>query len=186
MSIVDPGRLEVAMFIAMARTVGHREYRKFVDSMGLWGGESVMDFGSGPGVIAGMIAERLAQDGGRVTCVDISKTWIEVAKRRLGKYSNIVYMLGDIRTMPIPKETFDVIGVHYVLHDVDAEIRPGVVAALARALKPDGRVLIDEPARSNHSMPQEEVRRLLGEVGLIEVHSKKTWLFYLGEFRKKD
>ncbi len=186
MSIIDPSRLEVAMFTAMARTVGHREYRKFVDSLGLRGSERVMDFGSGPGVIAGLIAERLTHDGGSVLCVDISKTWIEVAKRRLGKYSNIEYMLGDIRTMQIPEASFDVIGVHYVLHDVDAKIRPGVVAALARALKSNGRIMIDEPARSGHSMPQEEVRRLLGEAGLKEVKSKMNWLSYLGEFREQD
>jgi ubiquinone/menaquinone biosynthesis C-methylase UbiE len=184
MSIVNPNRLEVALYVAFARTFGRSEYTRFIDGMGLKGKERVMDFGSGPGVMAGMLAQRLEGSGGTVTCVDISKKWIEVAKRRLSGFRNVEFMLGDIRTMPVPEESFDVISIHYVIHDVDASMRPGVVAALARALKPGGRILVDEPRKTGHSLPQPEVKKLFMEVGMKEVDSKFTRLSYIGKFEK--
>ncbi len=186
MSIVDPGRLEIAMFVAFARTIGRRGYRRFVESMNLHGDEKVMDFGSGPGVMAEMIAERLHGPGGRLTCVDISEKWIAVAKRRLADHDNIDFVLGDIRTNAIPESQFDVIGMHLVIHDVEPQMRPGVVSALARALKDDGRVIVEDPARTSHSMPIEEIRRLFQEAGMIEVQAKRTWITYHGEFKKKN
>lgn len=184
MSIVNPGKLEILLYIGMARTIGHPEFKKFVEGLRIRGAERVMDFGSGPGVIAGMIAKRLASGGGTLACVDISETWIRVAKRRLREYSNIEYMLGDIRTMGIPEGTFDIIAVHYVIHDVDERFRPGVVAALSRALKPDGRIVVDEPRMRGHSLHPDELRRLMADAGLTEVESKKTTLSYVVEFKR--
>jgi ubiquinone/menaquinone biosynthesis C-methylase UbiE len=184
MSIVNPGKAEVVMFIAMAKTIARSEYRKFVESMDLKGGESVMDFGSGPGVMAEMIAKRLGA-GGNVTCVDISETWIGVAKRRLRELQNVKFALGDIRTMPIPPESFDVIGIHYVVHDIDPGMRQEVVNALGRALKRDGRIVVDEPRVMKHSMPPEEVKRLFAEAGMTEFSSRTNWMSYIGQFRKK-
>ena len=185
MSIVNPGRFEIAMFVAFARTIGRRGYRRFVDSMALRGNEKVMDFGSGPGVMAEMIAQRLNGQGGRLTCVDISEKWIAVAKRRLTGYKNVDFVLGDIRTIAIPESSFDIIGMHLVLHDVEPQMRPGVVSALANALKQDGRIIVAEPERTSHSMPIQEIRRLFEENGMVEVRTKRTWITYYFEFKKK-
>lgn len=48
------------------------------------------------------IAPRLIHGGGRLTCVDISKKWMDVSRWRLGKYPNADFKLGDIATLDIP------------------------------------------------------------------------------------
>ena len=184
MSIVDPGRAEIALFVAYGRIFARRSYRRFVDSLRLRGDETVMEFGSGPGVMAKLIADRLAPRGGTLACVDISQKWIEVAKKNLRGYSNASFLLGDIRSLPVPDSSFDVIAVHLVLHDVNPQMRPGAVAALARVLRQDGRIVIEDPARTSHSMPVSEIRRLFAEAGMNEVDSWRTWSLFHAEYRK--
>lgn len=75
----EPGIIEVFLTVVLGTLFGSM-YREYVDRLGLKGSEHVLDFGSGSGNLALFIALRLTQGGGRLTCVDISKKSMDVAR----------------------------------------------------------------------------------------------------------
>jgi ubiquinone/menaquinone biosynthesis C-methylase UbiE len=144
-------------------------YRRYVDGMGLRGDEHVLDFGSGSGAAARHLAKRLEAGGGRLTCVDISPGWQRVVRKTLSKYGCVAFELGDIRELDLPVESYDVVLVHWMLHDVPAADRPSVLARLRGLLHPGGQLFIREPTREGEGLPAEGWRGLLDDAGLTEV-----------------
>ena len=71
------------------------------------------------------------------------------------------YLLGDITTMELEENEYDVILIHFVLHDIDEDIRPAIIKKLVSVLKPGGRLIIREPTSKSHGMPAEEVQNLM-------------------------
>ena len=69
----------------------------FVESIGLKGDEKVLDFGAGWGENTRYISQRLKGDG-RVTALDVSKQWQDVAKKRLVRYHNVDLVNADVRS----------------------------------------------------------------------------------------
>ena len=96
-----------------------RPYKRYVDSFGLAGNEVVLDYGSGSGRISRHIAERLLSGEGHMTCVDVSKVWMETIQKRLKKYPNVDYKLGDLAACDITDSAYDFVVVHFVLHHVE-------------------------------------------------------------------
>jgi SAM-dependent methyltransferase len=76
-------------------------YNPYFKTFGLKGNESVLDFGCGGGVGSQCLAN-LLDKGGHLTCIDVSRYWIERARKRLDKYSNVECKSGDIRELDIP------------------------------------------------------------------------------------
>ena len=60
---------------------GRFMYYPYYRQFNLKGSEIVLDFGCGGGVGSKCLAKLLNKDG-RITCVDTSKYWIEIAKKR--------------------------------------------------------------------------------------------------------
>jgi len=160
--------------------VNSRSYKRYVESFGLTGSEWVLDYGSGSGRIARHIAERLAPEGGHLTCVDVSTVWMDVVKKRLKQYSNVDFKLGDIASLDIPDDAYDVVVVHFVLHHVDADVRQKNVSILSQKLKKGGRLFIRDPIREEHGTPAHEIRQLMANAGLHEreFHMEKS--FHMG------
>jgi ubiquinone/menaquinone biosynthesis C-methylase UbiE len=144
-----------------------------------------MDFGCGGGVESRFILEHL-EDGGHLTCIELSHYWIERAKKRLGKYPNADFIEGDIRNLDIPDNSFDVIFTIHVIHDIPPDERQSTVDALVRKLKPGCPFYIWEPTKVSHGMTAEEIETLLLNAGLEEQTHKKTKPFYKGKFRKNN
>jgi ubiquinone/menaquinone biosynthesis C-methylase UbiE len=107
--------------------------------------------------------------GGRLTCVDISKVWLEVAQKRLRKYPNVELKLGDITTLDIPDSSQDAVFISFMLHEVPAEQRPAEVRCTVDKLMPGGKLFIREPLRF---ISQEEIRKLMRQNGLVETSAK--------------
>ncbi|MFA4824695.1 MAG: class I SAM-dependent methyltransferase [Methanoregula sp.] len=152
----------------------------YVKRLGLYGSERVLEFGSGGGCLSRALARTLNPEGA-LSCVEISPYWVEKAKRRLKDCTNIEYLQGDITRMPIPENHFDAVIIHFVLHDVEPAARIDVVSALAKCLRPEGTVFIREPAKPEHGMPLSEIRALMQDAGLREIHAgctrswRRTW-----------
>lgn len=149
-------------------------YKSIADSMGLSGGEKVLDFGCGSGAPDIYIADTLSRSSGSLTCMDISPLWQRVARLRLAAYTNVEYICGDITSLPIKENSYDVILVNYVIHGIDKSLWPGIGKALARVLKPGGRLHINEPDEEGHSMSMDEIRVLMTGSGLKEVSLVRT------------
>ena len=158
-----------------------RPYKRYVDSFDLTGNEVVLDYGSGSGRISRHIAERLLSGKGHLTCVDVSKVWIETIQKRLKKYPNVDYTLGDIAALDIADNAYDIVVVHFVLHHVEKDQRQEKVDILARKLKPHGRLFIREPTREQHGTPAVEIRALMSTAGLHERESRMSRSLIMGE-----
>lgn len=140
---------------------------KYVKTLGLTGSERVLEFGSGGGCLSRVLAGTLSPEGS-LSCVEISPYWVEKAQRRLKDFTNIEFLLGDITHMTIPENHFDIVIIHFVLHDVEPSARIDVISALVRGLRPEGTVFIHEPAKPEHGMPLSEIRALMRNAGLRE------------------
>jgi ubiquinone/menaquinone biosynthesis C-methylase UbiE len=160
----EPPSLEVALTLGLGLTVLSPYYRGFVRKLNLRGDERVLDYGSGAGILSRHIAARLRRGGGHLDCVDISHGWMRVIQRTLRRYHNVNYHLGPITQLDLPDNAYDVVVIHFVLHEVSPAQRPAVIKALARCLKPDGYIALREP--QGEGLTSAELRRLTGEVGL--------------------
>ncbi len=87
----------------------------------------------------------LARRRGHLTCVDISRVWMDTARKRLKKYPNVDFKLGDVSDLDIEDGAYDVVVIHFVLHHVDKNVRAENVSSLPHKLKEGGRLFISEP-----------------------------------------
>ncbi|HUX06915.1 MAG TPA: class I SAM-dependent methyltransferase [Acidobacteriota bacterium] len=165
-------------------------YKKFADTFDLKGSEKVLDFGGGTGALSRHVAERL-RDGGSVVVLDASVGWIETGAKRLRRYRNIEFIAGDQNTLSQMKAGFDVITIHFMLHDIDKAQRQEAVNALSEALKPGGVLYIREPTSGRHGMQAAEIIDLMASADLRKTASSegRAFLlgrFFIGEFRKNQ
>lgn len=165
--VPDPGRFEVVLTRVMLHGVMSGAYRRWVASLGLRGDERVLDFGSGSGALARHLVPLLESRGGHLTCADISPAWQAALRETLAGH-DATYVLGDIRRLALPAASFDVVVVHWMLHDVPAGDRPAIVVELARLVRPGGRLATREPTRPGVGIAPAELRDLLQAAGLQE------------------
>jgi ubiquinone/menaquinone biosynthesis C-methylase UbiE len=152
---------------------------------GFEGDEDVLDFGcgGGGGVSTRSIAAELTR-GGSVTGVDISSYFTERARKRVAPYPSARILQGEITRLELPRESFDLISIVHVIHDIPRARRSSTVRALGVLLKPNGRLWIWEPTRPSHGMPAGEVRGLMEEAGLREVAAQVEGNAFKGVFVK--
>jgi ubiquinone/menaquinone biosynthesis C-methylase UbiE len=183
MSITDPSRVEVASHLIFSRLFRKHIYHRFVTEMNLEGDENVLDFGAGWGDGAFYIANQLNR-GGRVTLLDVSTTWQRVARKRLRRFTNMDFVNSNIFSCGLPDESYDLIVIHYVLHDIDSSERQATIQELARKLKPHGSIWLREPTKKPHGMSVEEIRRLLSRAYLKEISSTIRKSQYVAQLEK--
>lgn len=161
MSITEPSKASILghEFFWLKLMKGY--YRNFVESFDLKGNEKVLDFGCGPGAASKFIAQILENEGGELTCLDLSKIWIDRAKKHLSRFSNVEYYVEDIRKWKEKNDYFDVVAIHFMLHDIDKSERLEVVRALAEKMKTGAKLFIREPTKRSHGMRPEEIQQLM-------------------------
>jgi 2-polyprenyl-3-methyl-5-hydroxy-6-metoxy-1,4-benzoquinol methylase len=172
MSAHEPPKAEAFVVSLLAKAILSPYYARYVRNLDLKGGERVLDYGSGPGVAARHIATRLAEGGGHLTCVDVSQTWIRIAQKTTRRYSHVEYKLGDIAALDIENDAYDVVFIHFVLHDLPAQKRPDVVRHLSAKLRKGGRLVLREPTSKGHGISPQEIQRLMTDAGLQQVSVK--------------
>lgn len=164
----EPSRLEIWITVIAGKLFGGSVYEPYVDSLDLQGNERVLDFGLGAGIPARLLAHELLKGGGQLTCVDISDAWLNTARKRLARFPNVDFKLGDISTLDIPDAAYDVVFAHFVIHDIPTSQRPHVVNHLARKLADGGELFIREPL---NVITQDEIRRLMQQNGLAHLRA---------------
>ena len=165
----EPNRILAAFQAFTYRIMARTYYRYYVESLGFKGDERVLEYGSGPGAMSQYLAQALPY--GHLTCVDISKVWMGYMKKVAPKYHNIDLMHGDVADLRIPAESYDIVFIHYVVHDIPASVRREKMGILLNKLKKGGKVFIREPTSPYHGIAPEEVRAIMRENGLREISS---------------
>ena len=168
MAYDSPGRLQIVAETVALNGLMSGMYRSYVAGMRLRGDERVLELGPGSGALTKHLVPVL-KGGGHLTIVDVTPEWIERLRRRYAGERFVDFVCADLGEAPLQPESYDVAVAHWMLHDVDAKKRPGVVAALAALLRPGGRLFVREPVKESHGMPAGEVTRLATETGLREV-----------------
>ena len=104
--------------------------------------ETLLDLGTG----TGRLLELFAGHYRRAVGVDASTAMLAVARANLDSagIGNAQVRLGDIYNLSLPRDAFDVVAIHQVLHYLDEPER--AVAEAARVLRPGGRLLIVDVA----------------------------------------
>lgn len=191
MSFKNPGRLDILTDRLSGHYFFRRYYSEFARHLRMSGSERVLDFGSGSGALSRHIAKSLRKGGGGLVCLDTSHPLLNQARRHLRKYDHVEYVSDEISEYAQSASRFDIIVVHFTLHDIDKKERPQIVKSLSRVLAPDGRLCICEPTRKDHGMPVKEIRGLMSAAGLKEIehgHGRAyfTYPTYTGLYVKPE
>jgi len=159
-------------------------YTKYIKTLGLSGKENILDFGSGSGAGSKHLAKLIQEKDGALTCLDTSSYWTSIAKRRLRHYKNITFYTDPITKLPLSDNSFDIIYIHYTLHDVPQAQRAGIITEFKRIIKPSGRLCIKEPQRANDGMPVAEIEELMSKNGFIKTCSSSEKGTFSGIYHK--
>lgn len=120
---------------------------------------NLVDLGTGTGRMLQLLAPRAARTVG----LDASHAMLSVARANLEKagLSRIELRQGDIYAPPFPRDTFDLVVIHQVLHYLDDPAR--AIREAARLVAPGGRILVVDFAPHNLEFLREtQAHRRLG------------------------
>jgi len=160
----EPSNLTLLGYRMFYDPLRARYLRGLVASLQLDGTERVLDFGSGPGSEATYLARALDR-GGRVTCLYVSPIWLGGARRRLRRFDNVDFLLGEASAVALPAATFDVVLAHYVLHDVDGAALTDSSGRCRIHFDPGGRFVVVEPIGAQHGLGADELGSLMDAAG---------------------
>jgi ubiquinone/menaquinone biosynthesis C-methylase UbiE/Mn-dependent DtxR family transcriptional regulator len=141
---------------------------------------SLLDLGTG----TGRMLELFGPDIERGLGLDLSHDMLALARARLDRAGlrHCSVRQGDIYDLALPRDSFDVVIIHQVLHFLDDSLR--AITAAARVLRPGGRLLVvdfaphdleflrDEHAHRRLGFAPETVTQWLNAAGLDFVEQK--------------
>lgn len=106
-------------------------------------GDSVLDLGSGAGNDC-FVARAIVGETGKVTGIDFTDAMLEKARANNAKlgFTNVEFVKGDIETMPLADNQFDVIVSNCVLNLVPDKTK--AFTEIMRILKPGGHFCVSD------------------------------------------
>lgn len=106
-------------------------------------GDSVLDLGSGAGNDC-FVARAIVGETGRVTGLDFTDVMLVKAAENAKKlgFSNVEFVRGDIKVMPLPDNAYDVVLSNCVLNLVPDKMK--AFAQVRRVLKPAGHFCVSD------------------------------------------
>ena len=135
-------------------------------------GEQVLDLGCG----TGQLTNRIAESGAQVTGLDSSPDMIGQARQN---YPALRFVLADAGEMQLSSE-FDAIFSNAALHWIPNPLR--AAAAMARALKPGGRLVAELGGKGNVRRIEERLTAILPRYGKGEPFFKHLYFPSISEY----
>lgn len=129
------------------------------------------------GTAANAIVVAAHHKNAKIVGIDISQEMLLIASRKIHKnaINNIELCRMDASNTTFQDQTFDVILISLVLHEISEELADHIMLEAKRVLKPDGKILIVE---------WEEPQRLLQKILFYLI--RKTEPKGFEQFLKKD
>ena len=114
---------------------------KFIEKAGLSPTGALLDVGGGTSTLVDDLLNRGYED---ITVLDLSERAIAHARARLGaRGRTVTWILGDVTEVELPEQRFDFWHDRAVFHFLtDDASRQRYVAAVRRALKPSGHIVV--------------------------------------------
>lgn len=111
-----------------------------LDCAELRAGERVLDVGCGPGTLALLAKQRVAD--GEVHGIDPSPEMIDRATGKAAKAgADVRFQTAVIEDLPFPDDSFDLVMSSFMLHHLPDDLKQKGFAEIARILRPGGRLL---------------------------------------------
>ncbi len=124
--------------------------RKIIELAGVAAGNTVLDVGTGTGVIIPILQSHVGNQG-KITAIDISDKMIAVAQKKFS-YPNVEFVVGDVMESRFQKEQFDCILCYSMFPHF--EDQKAAIALLATYLKKGGKLAVC------HSQSREAINNL--------------------------
>jgi ubiquinone/menaquinone biosynthesis C-methylase UbiE len=130
-----------ALTLESGRRMESLEIEEVVTQMRLESGQLVADIGAGTGIFSVPLARAVGRDG-MVLSVEVDPGFLPLIREKAaqGNVDNVLPVLGQFEDPRLPRGDVDVAFFHDVLHHI--QDRAGYLQAVARYVKPGGRVVI--------------------------------------------
>jgi ubiquinone/menaquinone biosynthesis C-methylase UbiE len=163
---------------------------------------SLADVACGTGPLLADIADNFPAMP--ITAVDLSKPYLEAAKRTVGGRGQVSYLAAPAEKLPFADGSLDMLTTVYLFHELPPKVRREVAAEIARVLKPGGLyvhldsvqygdtemdMLLESFPKAFHepyydSYAKERLDKLFSEAGLELESTKIGFLSKASAFRK--
>ena len=162
------------------------EAEAVINLLDIRAGMTVADIGAGAGYYVGRLSRRVGPEG-RVIAQDVERRYLERLRGRVARerWANVSLVLGAPHDPRLPPRSVDVALLVHMYHEIAQPF--GLLANLAGAMKPGGRVAIldvDGPIPA-HGTPQALLRCELAAVGFAEVGFHRLADAYVAVFEAR-
>jgi len=138
---------------------------------------SILDVGCGTGTQLALYNKA----GCKLFGVDTSPAMLEKARCKLGETAEL--RLEDASHMPFPNQTFDLVTMVLVLHEMPALLRPSILSECKRVVKAEGRVLLIDFNFGPYPFPMGYVWRMLRR--FFEITSGREHYAHYRDFKAR-
>jgi trans-aconitate methyltransferase len=147
--------------------------RDLLTMLGPTAGERILDVGCG----TGQLTSEIAKSGAEVVGLDQSSEMIVAAR---DNFPELQFEVADIAETAFDSE-FDAVFSNAALHWVRNQ--EGAIAAIARALKPGGRLVFEMGGRGNIQQIWSATTRALADMGVQDSEQLSPWFYpSIGEY----
>jgi ubiquinone/menaquinone biosynthesis C-methylase UbiE len=159
------GRARVAATLDAPDRQARQKPEELVGALAIEPGSTVVDLGTGPGFMLPYLSRAVGPNG-KVIAEDIQTDFLDKAraKARSRQLANVEFLLGTETDPKLPEAAADLVLVLDAYHHFDYPAR--MLSAIAKALRPGGRLAIVEFYKRRGSMGPDNPDRPLQHIRL--------------------